>query len=129
VMMMMIKVKDPPLDQTRGLRDREKRRSLNQLALHYKLPPGAPAGLQQGLNLDRRRQPKKPSTPDRDWNKTLPASPGSTQTWISELAKQTDSRSYFSELLDTHLDFSNFFMNRLRVDTLTPELLAGPTYE
>nr|GEZ08195.1 hypothetical protein [Tanacetum cinerariifolium] len=26
-------------------------------------------------------------------------------------------------------DFSNFIMNRLRVDTLTPELLAGPTYE
>nr|GEV54789.1 hypothetical protein [Tanacetum cinerariifolium] len=47
-------------------------------------------------------QPKKPPTPDRDWNKTLP---------------------------DTPLDFSNFIMNRLRVDTLTPELLAGPTYE
>nr|GEV00176.1 hypothetical protein [Tanacetum cinerariifolium] len=29
----------------------------------------------------------------------------------------------------TPLDFSNFIMNRLRVDTLTPELLAGPTYE
>nr|GFB95417.1 hypothetical protein [Tanacetum cinerariifolium] len=26
-------------------------------------------------------------------------------------------------------DFSNFIMNRLRVDTLTHELLAGPTYE
>nr|GEW40372.1 hypothetical protein [Tanacetum cinerariifolium] len=26
-------------------------------------------------------------------------------------------------------DFSNFIMNRLRVDTLTPELLAGPTYD
>nr|GEY39140.1 hypothetical protein [Tanacetum cinerariifolium] len=26
-------------------------------------------------------------------------------------------------------DFSNFIMNRLNVDTLTPELLAGPTYE
>nr|GFA14134.1 hypothetical protein [Tanacetum cinerariifolium] len=35
-------------------------------------------------------QPRKPPTPDRDWNKTLPA---------------------------------------LDVDTLTPELLAGPTYE
>nr|GFC32393.1 hypothetical protein [Tanacetum cinerariifolium] len=53
----------------------------------------------------------------------------STQTWISELAKQADSHSSFNELLDTSLDFSNFIMNRLRVDTLTPELLAGPTYE
>nr|GFA26739.1 hypothetical protein [Tanacetum cinerariifolium] len=50
-------------------------------------------------------QLKKPPTPDRDWNNTLPV------------------------LLDTSLDFSNFIMNRLRVDTLTPELLAGPTYE
>nr|GEW31421.1 hypothetical protein [Tanacetum cinerariifolium] len=66
---------------------------------------------------------------DRDSNKTLPAVQGSTQTWISELAKQADSRSFFNELLDTPLDFSNFIMNRLRVDTLTPGLLAGPTYE
>nr|GFA11570.1 hypothetical protein [Tanacetum cinerariifolium] len=74
-------------------------------------------------------QPKKLPTPDRDWNKTLPAVQGSAQTWISELAKQADSRSSFNELLDTPIDFSNFIMNRLGVDTLTPELLAGPTYE
>nr|GFB07764.1 hypothetical protein [Tanacetum cinerariifolium] len=73
--------------------------------------------------------PKKPPTLDRDWNTTLPAVQGSAQTWISELAKQVDSRSSFNELLDTLIDFSNFIMNRLRVDTLTPELLAGPTYE
>nr|GEX91703.1 hypothetical protein [Tanacetum cinerariifolium] len=74
-------------------------------------------------------QPKKPPTSDRDWNKTLPAVQGSTQTWISELAKQADSCSYFNELLDTPLDFSNFIMHRLRFDTLTPKLLVGPTYE
>nr|GEZ69112.1 hypothetical protein [Tanacetum cinerariifolium] len=54
---------------------------------------------------------------------------GSAQTWISELVKQADSRSFFNELLDTPIDFSNFIMNRLGVDTLTHELLAGPTYE
>nr|GEW45029.1 retrovirus-related Pol polyprotein from transposon TNT 1-94 [Tanacetum cinerariifolium] len=68
-------------------------------------------------------------TPNRDWNKTLPAIQGRAQTWISKLAKQADSRSSFNELLDTPIDFSNFIMNRLKVDTLTPELLAGPTYE
>nr|GFC05794.1 hypothetical protein [Tanacetum cinerariifolium] len=103
------------------------------------------AGLLQGLNLDRCAedqpivqtsqhpewfsQPWKPPTPDRDWNKTLPAIQGSAQSWISELAKQADTRSKFNELLDTPLDFSNFIMNRLGVDTLTPEVLAGPTYE
>nr|GEV03910.1 reverse transcriptase domain-containing protein [Tanacetum cinerariifolium] len=82
---------------------------------------------QQGITYEV--SPKKPPSPDRDWNKTLPAAPGNTQTWISELAKQANSRSTFNELLDTPLDFSNFIMNRLRVDTLTPELLDGPTYE
>nr|GFB89381.1 hypothetical protein [Tanacetum cinerariifolium] len=62
-------------------------------------------------------QPRKPPTPDRDWNKTLPAVQGSAQTWISELAKQADSRSSFNELLYTPIDFSNFIMNRLCVDT------------
>nr|GEY98946.1 hypothetical protein [Tanacetum cinerariifolium] len=51
------------------------------------------------------------------------------QPIISKLAKQADSRSSFNELLDTPIDFSNFIMNRLGVDTLTLELLAGPTYE
>nr|GEX79564.1 hypothetical protein [Tanacetum cinerariifolium] len=74
-------------------------------------------------------QQKKPLTSDRYWNKTLPATHGSIQPWISELAKQTDSRSSFNELMDTPVDFSSFLMNRLKVDTLTSELLAGPTYE
>nr|GEV85761.1 putative reverse transcriptase domain-containing protein [Tanacetum cinerariifolium] len=74
-------------------------------------------------------QPRRPPTLDRDWNKTLPAAQGNAQSWISALAKQTDARSSFNELLDTPIDFSNFIMNWLGVDTLTPELLAGPTYK
>nr|GFC67122.1 hypothetical protein [Tanacetum cinerariifolium] len=46
-----------------------------------------------------------------------------------DLARQTDARSSFNELHDTPIDFSNFIMNWLNVDTLTPKLLAGPTYE
>nr|GFB81352.1 hypothetical protein [Tanacetum cinerariifolium] len=65
-------------------------------------------------------QQKKPPTPYRDWNKTFPATHGSIQPWISELVKQSDSRSSFNELMDTPADFSNFLMNRLKVDTLTP---------
>nr|GEY83143.1 copia protein [Tanacetum cinerariifolium] len=74
-------------------------------------------------------QQKKPPTPDRDCNKTLSATHGSIQPWISELANQTNSRSSFNELMDTHMEFLAFLMNRLKVDTLTLELLAGPTYE
>nr|GFB67735.1 hypothetical protein [Tanacetum cinerariifolium] len=74
-------------------------------------------------------QQQKPPTLDREWNKTLPAVHESIQLWISDLAKQSDCRSSFNELMDTPLDFSNFLINRLKVDTLTLELLAGPTYE
>nr|GFA00365.1 hypothetical protein [Tanacetum cinerariifolium] len=72
---------------------------------------------------------RRPPTPDRDWNKTFLTTQGNAQSWISALAKQTDARSSFNELLDTPIDFSNFIMNRLGIDTLTPELLAGLTYE
>nr|GEX21268.1 hypothetical protein [Tanacetum cinerariifolium] len=75
------------------------------------------------------QQQKKPLIPDRAWNKTLPTTHGCIQSWISDLAKQANSLSLFNELMDTLVDFLAFLMNRLKVDTLTPELLAGPTYE
>nr|GFA69281.1 hypothetical protein [Tanacetum cinerariifolium] len=80
-------------------------------------------------HLEWFQQQNKPPTLDRDWNKTLPATHESIQPWISDLAKQADSRSSFIELMDTPMDFSVFLMNRLKVDTLTPELLASLTYE
>ncbi|GJT24190.1 hypothetical protein Tco_0894127 [Tanacetum coccineum] len=75
------------------------------------------------------QKPAKPLTPDRDWNKTLPAVHGPVQPWLSNLAQEEVPRESFDELMDTPLDFSAFMMNRLKIDTLTPELLAGPTFE
>ncbi|GJV32003.1 hypothetical protein Tco_1392403 [Tanacetum coccineum] len=80
-------------------------------------------------HLDWFQKPTKPPTPDRDWNKTLPAKHGPVQPWISTLARNEDPRESFNELMDTPLDFSAFVLNRLKVDTLTLELLAGPTFE
>nr|GFB80548.1 hypothetical protein [Tanacetum cinerariifolium] len=74
-------------------------------------------------------QTRRPPSSDRAWNTTLPAAQGDVQSWISDLARQTDARSSFNELIDTPIDFSNFIMNRINVDTLTPDLLASPTYE
>nr|GEY79635.1 hypothetical protein [Tanacetum cinerariifolium] len=73
-------------------------------------------------------QQKKLPTPDRALNKTLPTTHESIQPWIRDLAKQADSRSSFNELMDTHVNLA-FLINRLKVDTLTPELLDGPTYK
>ncbi|GJU51871.1 hypothetical protein Tco_1221426 [Tanacetum coccineum] len=75
------------------------------------------------------QKPTKPLTPYRDWNKTLPAKHGPVQPWISTSAQNEDPRESFNELMDTPLDFSAFVLNQLKVDTLTPELLAGPTFE
>nr|GEY34112.1 hypothetical protein [Tanacetum cinerariifolium] len=55
-MMRLIRMKNPPLDQTEGKRDVKKERSLSQQALQQKLLPGALAGLHKGPDLDRRRQ-------------------------------------------------------------------------
>nr|GEW65604.1 hypothetical protein [Tanacetum cinerariifolium] len=67
---------------------------------------------------------QKPPSLDRDWNKTVPATYGSIQPWIRELAKLSNSRSSFNKLMDNPLDFSNFLINRLKVDTLNLKLLA-----
>ncbi|GKD83371.1 hypothetical protein Tco_1350210, partial [Tanacetum coccineum] len=75
------------------------------------------------------QKPAKPPTPDRDWKKTLPDAHGLVQPWLSSLAQMEDPHESFNDLMDTPLDFSAFVMNRLKVDTLTPDLLASLTFE
>nr|GEX42325.1 hypothetical protein [Tanacetum cinerariifolium] len=70
----------------------------------------------------RRRERKDPESASAPKEKA-------TRSAGNDLAKLSDSRSSFNELMGTPVDFSAFLMNRLKVDTLTPELLAGPTYE
>nr|GFB04115.1 hypothetical protein [Tanacetum cinerariifolium] len=85
--------------------------------------------VQSSQHLEWFSPQQKPPTSDRNWNKTVLATHESIQPWISELAKRSDSRSSFNELMDTPLDFFNFLINWLKVDTLTSKILAGPTYE
>ncbi|GKE96836.1 hypothetical protein Tco_1581691, partial [Tanacetum coccineum] len=75
------------------------------------------------------QKPTKPPTPDRDWNKTFLAKHGPVQPWISILAHNEDHHESFNELMDTPLDFSAFMLKQFKVNTLTPELLVGPTFE
>nr|GEZ98065.1 hypothetical protein [Tanacetum cinerariifolium] len=116
VAMMRINMKNPLLDQTGGPREEEKEKSQSQQVLQRKRHP-------------RPLKQMKPPTPNHAWNKTLPSTYGSIQPWISNLAKQADSRASFNELMDTPVDLLAFLMNRLNVDTLTPKMLAGLTYE
>nr|GEV55364.1 zinc finger, CCHC-type [Tanacetum cinerariifolium] len=50
-------------------------------------------------------------------------------TILGSVGNKPGYKFFFNELMDTPLDFSNFLINRLKVDTLTLELLVGPTYE
>ncbi|GJU69460.1 hypothetical protein Tco_1255719 [Tanacetum coccineum] len=75
------------------------------------------------------QQPTRLPSPDHAWNKSVPAVHESVQPWLSNLARRQDPRETFDELTDTTFDFSAFVMNRLNVNTLTSELLAGPTFE
>ncbi|GKA95874.1 hypothetical protein Tco_0817969 [Tanacetum coccineum] len=75
------------------------------------------------------QKPTRLLSPVLDWNKTWPADHGPVQSWLSNLAQEEGPRESFDELVDTPLDFSSFMINQLKVDTLTPELLADPTFE
>ncbi|GKE62197.1 hypothetical protein Tco_1512564, partial [Tanacetum coccineum] len=48
---------------------------------------------------------------------------------LSNLAWEEGPRESFDELMDTPLEFSVFMMNQLKIDNLTPELLAGLTFK
>nr|GFC78925.1 hypothetical protein [Tanacetum cinerariifolium] len=90
---------DSPLDQTGGLNDKKKEESRHQLTLHLKKQPRVQADLQQGLNLD----------------KCMPMSL-LLQRNLCRLPVRW-RKPYIRCLI------------QLNVDTLTPDLLAGPTYE
>nr|GFB77910.1 hypothetical protein [Tanacetum cinerariifolium] len=113
----------PSAGSDRRSKRQKKEVSMHQLALHLKQQPGVLAELPKGLNLNNYLPPRRPPSPDHDWNKTLPAAQGDAQLWISDLARQTDARSSFNELLDTPIDFSNFIMNRLNVYKATTDQL------
>ncbi|GKE35388.1 hypothetical protein Tco_1454710, partial [Tanacetum coccineum] len=143
---MRIKMKNPPLDQTGGPREEELEKNQSQLVHQRKRPPRQLASQLKGPNLitslltnqpdketsqlhDWFQKLTKPPTPNRDWNKTLDDAHGPVQPWLSTLTQMEDLRDSFNELMDTPLDFSAFIMNRLKVENLTLELLAGPTFE
>ncbi|GKD84781.1 hypothetical protein Tco_1355935 [Tanacetum coccineum] len=149
--MIRIKTKNPPLDQTGGSKRRPvgKEPELTSTPKEKKHPsqqasqlkgPKLFTSLLASLLMQRIQ-----CTPPRIWNNLpirslkleilkinqlmRPLSLLIVQPWLSNLARVEGPCESFNELMDTPLDFSAFMMNRLKVDTITPELLAGPTFE
>ncbi|GJS63190.1 hypothetical protein Tco_0677754 [Tanacetum coccineum] len=80
--MMRIKMKKPLLDQTEGAREDELEKNQSQLLLQKKRHPRQLASQLMVPNLNTTKIP----SPDRDWNKTLPAAHG--PGWNNVVASQ-----------------------------------------
>ncbi|GJR99930.1 hypothetical protein Tco_0316439 [Tanacetum coccineum] len=138
--MVQIMIKNPPLEQTGGPKEEGQEKSLLLPVLQEKRQPRQQERLllqefETGIHDEQAdeevqhlpdwfQQPTRLPSPDHAWNKSVPAVHESVQPWISNLAQRQDPRESFDELTDNTFDFSAFVMNRLNVQTLTPELLA-----
>ncbi|GKA22035.1 hypothetical protein Tco_0707997 [Tanacetum coccineum] len=141
--------KNPLLDQTGGSKRRRARKEPESISVpkektskssgkskegpkSYHTSTGKSAHAEEPLHADEDLEEPAHHKFDTRFTEdqlTLPAAHGPIQPWISNLAWKEDTRDSFNELMDTPLDFSAFVMNRLKVDTLTLELLAGLTFE
>ncbi|GJT34466.1 hypothetical protein Tco_0924885 [Tanacetum coccineum] len=50
------------------------------------------------------------------------------QTWTSQVARAEEPPTSFDELINTPIDFSAFFLNRLNIIDLTQAILVGPAF-
>ncbi|GJV04476.1 hypothetical protein Tco_1338045 [Tanacetum coccineum] len=75
------------------------------------------------------KKPKRPSTPDPDWNarKTIDFKP--PQTWINKISQEEKPPLTFDELMSTPIDFSAYIMHNLKIGNLTQQHLVGPAFD
>ncbi|GJV72930.1 hypothetical protein Tco_1492925 [Tanacetum coccineum] len=84
------------------------------------------------VNVDPKdwfKKPKRPPTPDPEWNEGKSVENKPTQKWICDLAKAEKPSKTFDDLMSTPIDFSAFVMNRLQISDLTQDILVGPAYK
>ncbi|GJU38321.1 hypothetical protein Tco_1191278 [Tanacetum coccineum] len=74
------------------------------------------------------KKPKRPPTPDSNWNTTKTIDFRPTQTWISKIAKAGKPHLTFDELMSTPIDFSAYVLNNLKIENLTQAYLVGPAF-
>ncbi|GJY11331.1 hypothetical protein Tco_0379516 [Tanacetum coccineum] len=74
------------------------------------------------------KKPKRPLTPNLDWNanKSIVFSP--PHTWISKITKAEKPPLTFDELIRTPIDFSAYVINNIKINNLTQEHLVGPAF-
>ncbi|GKF64236.1 hypothetical protein Tco_0187684, partial [Tanacetum coccineum] len=131
--MMRIKTKNHPLDQTEGPRkdELEKSKTIGKSTDGPKSQhksAGESAHIEEPMHTDKDLE--EPTHHEFDIGATKEQSDEVTSQHLDcNLAREEVPHKSFDELMDTPLDFSAFMMNQLKIDTLTPELLAGLTFE
>nr|GEV48031.1 hypothetical protein [Tanacetum cinerariifolium] len=74
------------------------------------------------------KKPKRPLTPDHDWNAGKQIDFRPPQTWISKIAKARKLPLTFDELMSTPIEFLTYSLNNLNIENLTQEYLVGPAF-
>ncbi|GJV81545.1 hypothetical protein Tco_1517415 [Tanacetum coccineum] len=74
------------------------------------------------------KKPKRPLTPDSDWNTIKMIDFRPPQTWISKIAKAGKPPLTLYELMSTPIDFSAYVLNNLKIENLTQEYLVRPAF-
>ncbi|GKA87016.1 hypothetical protein Tco_0808727 [Tanacetum coccineum] len=140
-----IKMKNPPLDQTGGSKKRRAGKEPESTSAPKEKTSKTTGKSTEGSksnqkSTDKSAQAEEPMQTAKDLEEPAhqefergvakdQPDVETSQLPNCSLAQMEDLRESFDELMDTPLDFSAFVMNRLKVDTLTPELLSGPTFE
>ncbi|GKA56428.1 hypothetical protein Tco_0755500 [Tanacetum coccineum] len=74
------------------------------------------------------KKPKRPPTPNPEWNTSKTVDDGPTQNWLSDLAKAEKPSKTFNELMRNPIELTAFAMNRLQISDLTKADLVGLVY-
>ncbi|GKB59198.1 hypothetical protein Tco_0915384 [Tanacetum coccineum] len=82
----------------------------------------------KALKNDWFKQPPRPPTPNPEWNKGKVVDASQEHTWFNDLLSAKKGPLTFGKLMATHIDFSKFAMNRLKIDKLTKAHLVGLVY-
>ncbi|GJZ86325.1 hypothetical protein Tco_0657935 [Tanacetum coccineum] len=67
--------------------------------------------VEENLMDDWFKKPKRPPTPDPDWNATKSVDSRPPQKWISKIAQAEKPPLTFDKLMSTPIDFSAYVMH------------------
>ncbi|GJS52236.1 hypothetical protein Tco_0625598 [Tanacetum coccineum] len=122
------KDQDPSARSDRGTKRRNSNKEAESSTLNIKFDTGHTEEQpddEAATKVDWFKKPKRPPTPDRDWNKRKQINFRPPQTWISKVAHPEEPPTSFDQLNDTPFDFYAFVMNQLNISNLTQEILWG----